>query len=181
MMSFEGDGTQPRSPLASYLTYSVVACVALVMLDMPSKSISVIDFIIFLGIITFIGVLIWCAFFIITIMCAYIIHFISVILNPRSDVEISWVIATHASIGWSFTGFAWVAGWHTDRLIRYLVPTHSEWHSRTQTMGLIDTVIQPAFFGGIVLGSLIFGYIAYIGICNTKYINLSRPGELNNG
>jgi hypothetical protein len=151
------------------------------MFSVVGNSISLMDLAIFLGIMTIIGFLIWAAFFIVTITCAYIIHFISMLFKGRNDAEVSWVIAGHASIGWTFTGFTWVAGWSIDRLIHSLVPTHSQWHLRIQTMTLIDSVIVPTFIGGIILGSLIFLYITYLGIIHTRYINPIPPQEPNNG
>ncbi len=179
IMSF--DRSAPRSPLSPILTYTVVACIALVMLEMFSKPNSMTNFALFFGIMTIIGVLIWSAFFILTIIFAYLLLAIARLLRWRCDTEACWVVAGHAAIGWSFTGFAWVAGWYTDRLIQYLVPTQSDWHLRIQTMTLIDTVILPVFFGGIVLGSLIFAYISYLGLRRCKYANRLRPENSDPG
>jgi len=183
------------TPVSHYLTYSIILCTILLiapgfllwLFTGSSQSTDQPDFnwwksiAIGLGMLTVLGFVIWTCFVVITSVCAALITVIMKLLGTRGDLNVGWVIAGHSSIGWIFTGLFWVCGIHVNSLIIYLVPTNSQWEKRVQLGILIDSVLVPAFLLGILVGTLMFSYIAYIGIMQSRYLNIPRPKDTTDG
>jgi hypothetical protein len=103
------------------------------------------------------------------------------LLRTRGDINVAWVLAGHASVGWIFTGLIWLCGLHIESLISYLVPANSDWEKRVQMGITIKHVLEPSFLLGLLIGSLVFLYISTLGIMQSRFINNPQPEDSDYG
>ncbi len=168
------DDMLPLTPLSATLFYTIVICIAVVLIE-PIPNL--FSFVFAFGIMVFLGIAIWFVFFALSGVEAFGLQFFGTRRGGRVDPNIAWAIVGHGAVGWALTGFTWVAGWKLYRLIYYLNPTTDDYELRQLVGRYTKLVIEPSIIGGLVIGFLFFELFAYLGVRRCKYANRLRPQE----
>ena len=170
-------GSRSESPALSVIAFSVILCWCLMVFTALYKAPSFVYLLGFALFMILVGLVIWWGICVLNMIMCGVVLIVADLFGVDRPHRFSFIVGGHAAIAWLLTGLIWVGGYIAAEMYRMSQNTQTEYASRQVYAVLMRDYYGPAFWGGLLLGSLLFVYFMWQGYCHTRFLNPELTGE----